>query len=212
MLDLSSEELLTTTRAVRRRLDFARPVEREVIQECIRVAQQAPSGSNRQDWHFVVIMDPTKRAALARLYRRGAENYFSERSANPLPGDQRAATQARVRASALFLVEHIHEVPVHVIPCIEGRTEGKSVAAQASKWGSIIPAAWSFMLALHAHGLGSSFTTFHLLFEEEAAKILNIPFERVMQAALIPVAYTKGVKFTPAPREPLVGMIHWETW
>lgn len=211
--DLTPLELLTTTRAVRRGLDLERPVEREVLQKCIGIAQQAPSGSNMQDWHFVVVTDPGKRAALAELYRRGAADYFARGPpAKPSDGSSRAATQARVRASAAYLVEHIHEVPVHVIPCIRGRTEGKPVVVQASRWGSIVPAAWSFMLALRAHGLGSAFTTFHLSFEEEAARLLGIPYAEVMQACLIPVAYAKKKAFKPAPREPLQRMVHWDGW
>jgi len=214
MLNLTPEELLTTTRAVRRRLDLTRPVEREILLECIRIAQQAPTGSNMQDWHFVVVTDARKRAALAELYRRGAADYFARGPAPPATSDNsaRAATQERVVASAVYLVRHIHEVPVHVIPCISGRTEGKPVFAQASKWGSILPAAWSFMLALRAHGLGSAFTTFHLFCEKEAAEILGIPFEQVTQAGLIPVGYVKGETFKPAPREPVQSMIHWDGW
>ena len=214
VLDLTPEELLTTTRAVRRRLDFTRPVERDVLLGCVKVAQQAPTGSNMQDWHFVIVTSAERRAALAGLYRQGAADYLARGPASGVGADNpgRAATQARVRASAAYLVEHIHEVPAHVIPCIRGRTEGQPVVAQASKWGSIIPAAWSFMLALRAHGLGSSFTTFHLFREREAAQLLGIPFDEVMQAGLIPVAYTKGARFRPAPREPLQSMVHWDRW
>ncbi len=211
-LDLTPDELLTTTRAVRRRLDLTRPVEREVIEECIGLAQQAPSGSNAQRWHFVVVTDPVKRAQLAVLYRKGAESYFSENSP-PTGGDpKREAERTRLRASARYLVDHVHEVPVHVIPCFNGRTEGLPAQAQAATWGSIVPATWSFMLALRARGLGSVYTTFHLSSEEEAARLLGIPFEQVTQAALVPVAYAKGTAFRPGPRKPLSSMIHWNGW
>ena len=212
-LNLTPDELLTTTRAVRRRLDLTRPVEREVIEECIAIAQQAPSGSNLQTWHFVVVMDEDKRAALADLYRKGAKDYFSHPPVSASELDDSAKVAAwRVMNSALYLVQHIHEVPVHVIPCISGRTDGMPASVQAPRWASIIPATWSFMLALRARGLGSAYTIFHLRFEEEAAKLLGIPYEQVMQAALIPVAYTKGTNFRPAPRKPLAGMIHWDGW
>jgi len=214
-MNFSPDELLTTTRAVRRRLDLSRPVERETIEECIAIAQQAPTGSNRQNWHFVVVTDSSKRAALASLYRKGAEIYHSLRAAENgerFDDPARNTTQARVRASAMYLVEHLHEVPVHVIPCIEGRTEGLPTVAQAAQWCSIVPAAWSFMLAARARGLGTTFTSFHLFFEEDAAKLLGIPFEEVMQTALIPVAYTKGVRFKPGPREPLGTIVHWDDW
>lgn len=214
-MDLSPDELLTTTRAVRRRLDLSRPVEREVIEECVAIAQQAPTGSNRQNWHFVVVTDSSKRAALASLYRKGAEIYHSlsaGMTTESVDDSARNATQARVRTSSMYLVEHIHEVPVHVIPCIEGRTDGLPTVAQAAQWCSIVPAAWSFMLAARARGLGTTFTSFHLFFEEDAAKLLSIPFEAVMQIALIPVAYTKGVKFKPGPREPVSTILHWDNW
>ncbi|MGA2239869.1 MAG: nitroreductase family protein [Candidatus Bathyarchaeia archaeon] len=214
-MDLSPDELLTTTRAVRRRLDLSRPVEREVIEECVAIAQQAPTGSNRQNWHFVVVTDSSKRAALASLYRKGAEIYHSlpaAKNGERFDDPARNTTQARVVASALYLVEHIHEVPVHVIPCIEGRTDGLPTVAQAAQWCSIVPAAWSFMLAARARGLGTTFTSFHLFFEEDAAKVLGIPFEAVMQTALIPVAYTKGVRFKPGPREPVGTILHWDDW
>jgi nitroreductase len=214
-IDLSPDELLTTTRAVRKRLDLTRPVEREVIEECVAIAQQAPTGSNRQNWHFVVVTDLSKRAALASLYRKGAEIYRSlpaARNGEGFDDPARNTTQARVRASALYLVEHLHEVPVHVIPCIEGRTDGLPTVAQAAQWCSIVPAAWSFMLAARARGLGTTFTSFHLFFEEDAAKLLGIPFEAIMQTALIPVAYTKGVKFKPGPREPVGTILHWDDW
>ena len=200
---------------MRRRLDLSRPVEREVIEQCIAIAQQAPTGSNRQNWHFVVVTDPKKRVELANLYRKGAEVYISLPSSMTgvnIDDPQRRATQERVTLSAMYLIQHIHEVPVHVIPCIKGRTEGLPTIGQAAQWCSIIPAAWSFMLAARARGLGTTFTSFHLFFEEDAAKLLGIPFKEVMQTALIPVAYTKGTEFKPAPREPVSTIVHWDRW
>ena len=200
---------------MRKRLDLSRAVEREVIEQCIAVAQQAPTGSNRQNWHFVVVTDLKKRAELADLYRKGAEVYISLPSSMrgmSIDDPQRKATQERVTLSAMYLIQHIQEVPVHVIPCIQGRTEGLPTVGQAAQWCSIVPAAWSFMLAARARGLGTTFTSFHLFFEEDAAKLLGIPFKQVMQAALIPVAYTKGSQFKPAPREPVSTIVHWDGW
>jgi len=211
--NLTPDELLTTTRAVRRRLDLTRPVERGVLEECAAIAQQAPNGSNLQRWHFVVVTDADKRAALADLYKKGAEYYFEH-----LPVTDDAATgmsgdaTLRLTESAFYLVEHIHEVPVHVIPCISGRTDGLPGNQQAGTWASILPATWSFMLALRSRGLGSVFTTFHLHCEEDAAKILGIPYRQVMQAGLVPVAYAKGTSFRPALRRPLSSMLHWNNW
>lgn len=199
-LQLTPGELLSTTRAVRRRLDLTRPVDREVLEECLELAQQAPTARFAQDWHFLVVTDPELRAALGELWRTSGERYLEHRSAGSALGD-------RVRASVWHLIDHIHEVPVHVIPCIEGRTDGNPSWQQASRWGSVIPAAWSFMLAARARGLGTAWTTFHLAFEREAAQLLGIPYDDVMQAALIPVAYTSGTDFKPGRREPLDGAL-----
>lgn len=208
MLELTPDELLSTTRAVRKRLDLTRPVEREVLEECLGLAQQAPTGSYAQDWSFVVITDPEKREGLAELWRQGGEKYLA-RIDNPteIPG-----MMGRVLDGVFHLRDHLHEVPVHVIPCIQGRTEGKGVFMQASRWGSIMPAAWSFMLAARSRGLGTVWTTFHLAHEQEAAELLGIPYDEVMQAALIPVAYTLGTEFKPGVRAPLDTFVHWDTW
>jgi nitroreductase len=208
LLDLTPDELLGTTRAVRKRLDLTRPVEREVLEECLRLAQQAPTSSYTQNWHFVVVTDAARRAALGELWRRVAGPYL-ERGATRAAADPRIA---RMADAVRHLAEHIDQVPVHVIPCVEGRTDGKPAAAQASRWASIVPAAWSFMLAARARGLGTVWTTFHLRHEREAAELLGIPFDRVMQAALIPVAYTIGTDFKPAARHPLETMVHWDRW
>src|SRR3954470_5980826 len=181
-LELTPDELLSTTRAVRKRLDLERPVEREVLEECLRLAQQAPTASYAQNWHFLVVTDAEKRAALGELWRSVAVPYLERRTGAAAANPQ----VARVGAAVRHLIEHVHEVPVHVIPCVEGRTEEQPVPLQASRWASIIPAAWSFMLAARSRGLGTVWTTFHLMREREAADILGIPFESVMQAALIP--------------------------
>ncbi|TMC20808.1 MAG: nitroreductase [Chloroflexi bacterium] len=215
LLDLTPDQLLTTTRSVRKRLDLSRPVEPEVIRECLEIALQAPSSSNRQGWHFVVVTDAEKRKALADLYRRSTEQYLSSpRAAGKLSADQspRAQTQQRVLSSAEYLAEHMHEVPVHLIPCISGRLDGLPSNSQASVWGSILPATWSFMLAARARGLGTAWTTLHLAYEQEAAAVLGIPYEKVTQAALIPVAYSVGSEFRPAPREPVDAVLHWNEW
>jgi len=208
VLELTPDELLSTTRAVRKRLDLERPVEREVLEECLGLAQQAPTGSYAQDWHFVVVTDPELRAGLADLWRQGGEKYLSRvGSPDEIPG-----MIGRVLGGVFHLRDHLHEVPVHVIPCIQGRTDDKGAFMQASKWGSIMPAAWSFMLAARSRGLGTVWTTFHLMYEREAAELLGIPYDDVMQAALIPTAYTLGTDFKPAVRSPLDTMVHWDRW
>jgi len=182
------DHVLTTTRSVRMRLDLRRPVERTVIEQCIDIALQAPNGGNLGRYHFVVVTDPAKRAGLAEVYRKAA-------AALLLP--RRATYGPRIFASSVYLAEHLHEVPVHIIPCSEGRVEQAGPLAQANKYGSILPATWSLMLVLRARGLGAAWTTLHILYEKEAAALLGIP-EDVTQAALLPVAYFTGTDFNVA--------------
>ncbi|MGH7290191.1 MAG: nitroreductase family protein, partial [Myxococcota bacterium] len=178
-------------------------------------ALQAPTGSNAQGWHFVVVTDAAKRAEIARYYKETLAGYMKMQEAGgprwTAPGDPRKAQEARVRESAIFLAEHMHEVPVHVIPCVEGRVENAGVMAQASIYGSILPAAWSFMLAARARGLGMAWTTLHLAREAEISKLLDIP-ATVTQTALLPVAYFKGKEFKTATRLPGRELTSWNSW
>ena len=223
-LDLDTvDHLLTSTRSVRRRLDLSRPVEPEVIETCIEIALQAPSGSNLQGWHFVVVSDPACRRKLADVYRKGSEIYTSLRNEGPArfaADDPRSAHPQRVRNSSDFLLEHLHEVPVLIVPCIDGRMEEAPYLSELEKRGeaywalmyaSILPATWSLMLALRSRGVGSLMTTNHLLYAEESAQILGIP-DHVIQAALLPVAYYTGSDFRRAKRLPGPEVTHWNSW
>lgn len=205
-----TDQLLATTRAVRKRLDLQRDVPRTVIEECLELAIQAPTGSNSQTWRWLVVDDADRRRGLADLYRRSADAYLTQAGAAATEkGDKQ--TQ-RVFSSALYLAEHLHEVPVHVIPCVEGRPNANVPPAMlAGLYGSIFPAVWSFQLALRARGLGSCLTTLHLLHEQEAAEILGLP-ENVMQVALLPVAYTRGTDFQRAERPPVSSVTRWNHW
>jgi nitroreductase len=207
LLELTPDELLSTTRAVRRRLDLERPVERELLEECVRLAVQAPTSTNTQNWHFVIVTDAARRAALAELYLRSWIPYNGGR-----PPEETPPSETPGEAGSRHLAAHLHEVPVHVIPCIEGRPEGMAPADLAWFYGSIIQAGWSFQLAARARGLGGVWTTHHLDYEREAAEILGIPFDDVTQVALIPVAYTVGTDFKPAKRRPLETVLHWDAW
>ncbi len=215
-LNLSADQVLTTTRSVRKRLDFSRPVEEEVLRECLEIALQAPSGSNSQQWQFVIVTDPEKRKGLADLYKQSFTDYYKQQIASGRTQKMersRRATQIRIGESSNYLADHLHEVPVHLIPCIAGRLENFPAAAQAGAWGSILPATWSFMLAARERGLGTAWTSLHLVYEKEAAQLLEIPFEKFTQAALIPVAYTLGgTDFKPGAREPLDPILHWNKW
>jgi nitroreductase len=206
-VDISSvDELLTTTRSVRKRLDLTRPVEREVILDCVRLAMQAPTASNAQDWRWLAVTDADKRAAIAEIYRSvGAEHLAQVASAESDPQTR------RVYESALALTETLAKVPVHVIPCLTGRIDGTDQLVAASAWASIIPAGWSFLLALRSRGLGSVWTTMHLAKEREVGELLGIP-ETATQAALFPVAYTIGTDFRPAKRPPAETITFWNTW
>lgn len=207
---LGPDELLTTTRSVRRRLDLDRPVPLDLVRECLQVALQAPSGSNRQGWHWIVVTEPRLRAAIGVHYRRAWERHDATREPDPHPGDpDRQATQQRVRDSARWLAERMGEVPVLVLGCLYARS--LSAGNQAGQWGSLLPAAWSYMLAARARGLGTAWTTLHLAYEAEVADLLGLP-EDVRQGVLIPTAYYTGDTFRPAARQPLDTVLHLDGW
>jgi len=214
-LNLTADEVLTTTRSVRKRLDLTRPVERDIVEACLDTALQAPTGSNRQGWHWVVVEDPAKKKAIADVYRNNFEIYAnSPASAQFEEGDLRFEQKERITDSARFLVEHFHEVPLLLIPCIEGRLDRVPLFVGASAWGSLLPAVWSFMLALREHGMGSAWTTIHLIGdgERQVADVVGIPFDTISQGGLFPIAYTVGTDFKPAKRLPLQQVLHWDTW
>lgn len=213
---LSPDELLTTTRSVRKRLDLTRPVERSTVEECLRLAFQAPNGSNLQLYHWVLVDDPEVRQGLAEIYRLGMADqgvYMQESGeiAFYIDADDTDA-QRRIGESAQYLVEHLSEVPVLVVPVIGRRMDDSSVFEQATHWGSVLPAVWNFMLALRSRGLGSAWTTVHLHREKETAALLGIPYDKVTQAGLFPVAYTIGTDFKPADRSVSMRHIHWNSW
>lgn len=205
------DHLLTTTRSVRKRLDLTRPVEPEILEECLAIALQAPTGSNQQKWHFIVVTDPAKRAAIGDFYRQSFDLYRPRDAAEPPATDPQSAQMRRVIDSARYLADHMGEVPVLVIACYEGRPTQPEPFAQAGLYGSILPAAWSLMLALRARGLGAAWTTLHLRYEREVAELLGLP-DNLTQAVLLPVAYYTGEDFQPAKRQPLSEAVHWDGW
>ena len=211
-LNLSADDVLTTTRSVRKRLDFDKPVPREVLMECLDIALQAPTGSNSQGWQWVFVTDPDKKLALAEIYRTNATPYLNQ--TKPEMGDERDEQRPRIEDSARYLNDHLEKVPVMLIPCLEGKPHDTVSGASAGFWGSLMPAVWSFMLALRSRGLGSAWTSLHLLGdgERQAAELLGIPFESYSQAGLFPIAYTKGTDFKKAKRLPAEQVTHWDTW
>lgn len=209
-LNLSVDELLSTTRAVRKRIDFDREVEPEVIKECLELAVQAPTGSNSQGWRFLVVTDPEKKSAVAELYRETWFGYYQPMDREPK--SDKGKQLKRVMSSATYLAENIERVPVWVIPCMPGRLEGLDVAMGAGSFGSIHPATWNFQLAARERGLGTAFTTLHLAHEKKAAEILGIPYDEVTQCSLITVGYTLGTDFKPASRPPIESVTYWDSW
>lgn len=209
-MDLDSiDHVLTTTRAVRRRLDLTRDVPRETIVDCIRISQQAPTGSDMQGWRWIVVTDPEVKAKLADIYRDGGSDYFAD--AAKIAADSGSAKVQRIYESAQFLSANLDKVPALVVPCIKGRIEGQSNAWASGFYGSIFPAVWSFMLAARARGLGSSLTTVHLFKEADAAELLGIPAD-VTQVGLVPLAYFTGDDFKPATRPPAEWITSWDRW
>jgi nitroreductase len=212
-LNLSADEVLSTTRAVRKRLDFDRPVEKEVVEECLQLAIQAPTGSNSQTWQWVFVTDQAKKDALAEIYSTNFARYRSAPAPEYAVGDLRGAQRDRVIDSAQYLADNFQRSPVMLVPCITGNLDRVPAVHAAGAWGSIIPAVWSFMLAARERGLGTAWTTIHMMFDgdKKAAELLGIP-DNVTQAGLFPIAYTIGTDFKPAKRLPLESIVHWEQW
>lgn len=213
LLPLDPDQLLSTTRSVRKRLDLDKPVPMDVVRECLEVALQAPSGSNQQNWHWLVVTDPDKRKAIGEYYAEsfGAYRNSPQYATNHSSGDaDRQATQGRVASSAEYLAEHMGDAPVLVIGAIKASAD-LPASNQAGLWGSLLPAAWSLQLALRARGLGSAWTTLHLKYEKEISALLGVP-DDVRHGVLLPVAWTKGTDFKPAPRQPLDEVLHVDGW
>jgi len=216
LLDMTPHQLLTTTRAVRKRLDFSRPVADELIRECVATAMQAPSGSNDMTMQFVVVKDEAKRQAIGDIYHECFEIYKT------LPGvyagsllkdtEAEQAQQDRVTESATYLADHLAEAPVLVFACTSGRADGLPATLSAAMMGNVLPAMWNFMLAARARGLGTAWTTIALMKEKELAEVVGIPFDEIQQTCLTPVAHTIGTDFKPAMRPDPDTIIHWDTW
>ena len=205
------DHILTTTRTVRKRLDLTRPVDPKIIEQAIDIALQAPTGSNRQGWHFIIVTDPDKKKAIADLYRKAADVYQSRPRPDYKPDDPRLQQGKRIGESAAYLYQHLPEVPAIVFAGIEGRFEKEPAFVQASSYGSVLPAAWSFMLALRARGVGAAWTSLALMHEKEVAKILSAP-DTITFGVMMPIGYYTGTDFKPAKRLPARDRTYWNTW
>ncbi len=215
-LNLSADEVLTTTRAVRKRMDFDKPIELSTIEECLEIALQAPTGSNGQQWEWMVVTDADKIAAIAALYQQGFGMYLEMEGSTKTvyKGDDptRIAQQERVTDSAQYLADNMHRCPALLIPVLPMKLDGSPNIVGASMYAGAMPAAWSFCLAARERGIGTSWTTIHLMFEEQVADILGIPFAETSQVALIAMAVTSGTDFKLASREPLANSLHVNAW
>jgi nitroreductase len=211
-LPLTVDELLTTTRTVRRRLDLGRPVPRAVVEHCLRIAFQTPNGRNQQAWSWILVDDPATRRAMADLYRAGLEDHLRRDVSGEAPVDSTSPAAIRMRDSVSYLVDVLQDVPVLLVPTIEPAYSLGDAFGVASAWGSILPAVWSFMLALRSRGLGSAWTTLHLYREREMAELLGFPHPDQLQVGLFPVAYTLGTSFHPADRRLSESKIFWNRW
>lgn len=220
--DLASvDHILNTTRSVRLRLDLEREIPRKIIEECLEIAMQAPTGANTQTWRFMVVTDPKKKAGIADCYRKGAQRYIEDKTAMTRTGvsatrefevgDMRTEQKAGVMTSSMHLMENMQSVPVMIIPCIESRFETDDMFTQASMYGSILPATWSLMLALRARRIASAWTSLHLIYEQEVREILGIP-ENITQAALLPIGWLTGGELHKAKRLPLSQVAYWDEW
>ena len=209
--DLKSVDyILETTRSVRKRLDLTRDLDRDVVKRCIEIALQAPTGSNQQGWKWLVVTDAEKKARIGEYYK---ESWYAYAGSAPRssPGADPSTQMQRVISSARYLADHMADVPMMIFPCVRGRAADSSPASNAGLYGSIIPAAWSLMLALRARGIGAAWTTLHLAYEKECNAILGIP-DNVTTAALLPVAYFTGDSFQKADRVPASELTYWESW
>jgi nitroreductase len=202
-LNLSVDEVLTTTRAVRKRLDVTRPVPRAILEECLELAAQAPNGSNRNDWRWIIVDDPATVARLAQEYRAAMAELQSGRQPSPRDLTDEVPGHEKVLESAHALAEKLDRMPAILVPLMPGRPDGKGVVDQAAMWGSIVQAVWSFFLALRERGLGSAWATVTTRREREIAEILGIPYDQYTQVGMFPIAYTIGTEFKRAWRKPV---------
>lgn len=209
--DLQSVDyILETTRSVRKRLDLSRPVDRDVVKRCLDIATQAPTGSNQQGWKWLIVTDAEKKARIAEHYKQAWYEYSRE-VGRFTANTPRSEQMQRVVSSAQYLADHMGEAPMMIFACVEGRATNSFSASSAGLYGSIIPAAWSLMLALRARGIGAAWTTLHLTYEKECNEILGIP-DSVTTAVLLPVAYYRGETFQKADRIPASELTYWESW
>lgn len=209
---IQTDHLLTTTRAVRKRLDLTRPVPRELVLECIEISTQGPAGGNYQKWRWLIVDDPDRKAVIADAYRRTYAPYIEKQK----QAVERAGNQSDTNAiidSSMHLAEVLEDVPVLAIPCALGSPAdaGDLTGGQQGWWGSVIPSIWSYCLAARSRRLGTAWTTLHLGGADDVADALGIP-GTVTQLACIPTAFYTGDDFKPGRRRPASEITYWNGW
>jgi nitroreductase len=182
------DEVLSTARSVRRKLDYERPVPRQLLLDSIAVAVQAPTGIAGENWRFLIVDAPEQKAQIAKIYSEVLVNLMAERG---LP----------VKPTHKALIERLHEIPAMIFVCVDGLPVTDAISSQVGYYGSILPAAWSLMLALRARGLGTTWTTLLSARQEAVKAVLNMP-AHAMQTVMLPVAYTKDAVLRRAERLP----------
>ena len=200
-----TDRLLSTTRSVRRRLDLEREVPEELLLDCIDLAEQAPTGGNQTSRRWLIIRDPDTKAALADLYREAGGDWIVE-NAERIAGT--GHRNERTLDSGAHLARNLQHVPAIVLVSIYGEHDS---SGRPGLFDSVIQAAWSFCLALRSRGLGSAWTTLHLGAADRVADLLDLP-EGVTQIVLLPVAWTIGDDFRPAPRRPAREITWFDRW
>lgn len=213
---IGAHELITTTRAVRLRLDLERAVAPELIEACVADALQAPQGSNLMRTEFVVVLDPERIARLGRIYREEFDSFYRSSEVGlfkRVDDDPRHAAQSRrTRDSAERLAEVMDRVPAIVIPCLTPRLTDGDLLAAKHRLATVYPTVWNFMLAARLRGLGTCWTGMTLGREADVAEVVGIDPEAVEQVCMVPVAHHTGETFRPAWRPPAEEFIHWDTW
>ena len=201
------DDILATTRSVRRRIDFDRPVPPEVLLECIDIAVQAPTGVGPETWRFVVITDDDKKRSIAELYRQAFDDYMRTRFEElKNSGDAPDELSPNYR----YLADNLQNFPALILVCREGRPPQEHTR-QVAFYGSILPAAWSLMLALRTRGLGATWTTLLSSYEKQAAEILEMP-SYITSTVLLPIGYMNGAKLKRATRTAARRVTYWDKW
>ena len=200
-----ADELLSTTRAVRKRLDLERDVPDDLLMRCIELAEQAPSGGDISSRRWLVVRDADIKKQLADLYRAAGGSGIIANAKGHIGSEH---PKQKILESASHLAVNLERVPVLVLATVWGNHDG---SGKPGLFDSVIQSAWSFCLALRARGLGSTWTTMHLKKADEVAALLGSP-DGVSQIVLLPVAWTIGTDFKPANRRPASEIVWFDRW